>query len=296
MIEQATDFCIQSDPDSGLVEAWTARRLAYQSPSQATYRDQLGKAIQSLAPGEGLRATYISDQVTPNVDVENLLFYNVGTARFRALATQTLRFDRIQGAPPRPQIPLDFEPRHYAKYQRDARNNPFPYIQGAMMASCPPVVLKGMRDLRDKSKLARLWWSFKTDLVKTTDGIDRRSDRFVVQIRLAVPEKWQLNLAEVVKPLMDGFISALHHYEGRHLNDVTARIAMLLDRPVQEVRDLLLDDRHALLGPHAVPNPRGEGLQWSPADQFLVAGEVLRETSATPDLTVRGCFFRPSSA
>jgi hypothetical protein len=296
MIEESSDFYVKSDPHGLLVEAWTAWHLPFMNltSAQRRYRACLRNAIKHLGVAGGVRATYTSDKVTRNLDTENVLFYNVGAAPFRNVATRILRFDRIHASPPPSPRPLAFEPRHYVRYQGETRDNTFQYVDGAKLAYCLPVVLRGIGEIRDKTKLSRLWWLFKRAVVKAPGAAWSLDDPFAVQLHISAPAKCRLNLADIVKPLMDGFISALHHYEGGQLDDVADRIATLLKNPVQDVRSLLLDDRNALLGPRAVPHLYGDGLQWSPADHLLIAGEVLRDISADDQsVEIHGCFFNP---
>lgn len=290
LIEESSEFCIQSDQHRSFVEAWTAWHLPFMklTPAQQHYRACLRGGIASLA-ADGMRATYASRIVTRNLDTENVLFYNVGAAPFREVAKQSLRFERSDAVPP-PRRALAFEPLHYVRYQAEKRSTPFEYVEGEKLAHCLPLALAAFKEIRE---LPRLWWLFKRAIEKTANAAWPPSDPFVVQIHISAPAHNRLNLADVVKPVMDGFISALHHYEGSQLDVVAGRIADLLDAPIPEVRSLLLEDRSALLGPRAVPHARGEGLQWSPADHLLIAGEVLRDVSPDDQLVqVRGSLFK----
>lgn len=294
VIEEASEFCVQSDQSSSFVEAWTAWHLPFMNltPTQRSYRACLRNAIENLAAADGVRATYASAKVTRNLDTENVLFYNVGAAPFRDVAKQTLRFERRYAAPV-PTRSLAFEPTHYVKYQTETRNSPFRYVEGEKFAECLPVVLSAPGEVR---KLPRLWSLFKRAIVKAPGASWSIDDRFAVQLHVSGPAKCRLNLADVVKPLMDGFISALHHYEGSQLDSVAVRVASLLDAPVQDVRNLLQDDRNALLGPRRVPHLYGDGLQWSPADHLLVAGQILRDISADDEpVEIRGSLFKADS-
>jgi hypothetical protein len=165
---------------------------------------------------------------------------------------------------------------------------------GTELAHCRPIILINVRELHDQAKGARLWWAFKRAIEKTPGAILEPGDRFGVRLNLSAPAYWQQNLADVVKPLMDGFISVLHSYAGDHRDVVGERIAPLLREPVPQVRDLLLDDGNTPLGPRAVPYLRGKGLQWSPADDLLIVGEVCREISAEDQLAIHRCLFKPA--
>lgn len=291
VIEEAPDFYIRSDPQNSVVEAWTTWSLPYDrlTPIQQRYRLGLRSALKTLRAASGVRATYTSNNASPNVDVENVLFYNVGAAAFRQIATRRLRFERIHASPPAPPEPLTFQPRHYVRYQNQVADETVNAVPGVQLAYCPSVALAKMGDSRDKAKMARLWSTFKRGMVITSGATWSLGQPLTVALRISAPATWRPNLADIVKPLIDGFISALHHYEGNQLNDVVSRIAALLGCPLQDVHTLLLNDQHALLGPRAVPHLRGEGLQWSPADHLVVAGEIVRDVCADHiPVTVQG--------
>src|SRR5262245_157557 len=153
---------MQSDPQRSFVEAWTPWHLPFMklAPVQSRYRACLRGTIKSLAPACGIRATYISDRVTRNLDIENVLFYNVGAAPFRHLARQVLRFGRYYKQPPPAPKPLAFEPQHYVRYQGELREDSFHHTEGVRLAYCAPIMLASIREMRDKIRMPRLWWLF----------------------------------------------------------------------------------------------------------------------------------------
>jgi hypothetical protein len=232
MIDEARDFYLQADRQS--VEAWAAWHLPYDklTPAQCRYRASLRNAIKGLAKADGLRATYSSDEVTRNLDTENILFYNVGASPFRNTATRMLCFDRRCEQPPAPPKQLAFTPRHHVKYQTETKDNPFEPVGRVQLAHCGPVSLK-KSELRE---LPRLWWLFK-NAMKLPGTPWSLGDPFGVQLCIKSPAVFELNLAGVVKPLMDAFITALHYYEGNQLNDIADRVATLLGCPAQDVAD-----------------------------------------------------------
>jgi hypothetical protein len=213
------------------------------------------------------------------LDVENVLFYNVGTSAFRALTGRMLRFERIAGAPPVPPTKLDFDARHYVRYH--------PVLSNARShdADARPVVAEAriaLRDVGEMKNLASLWRSFKVAMISGADRDSLIGKPFEIQLAIAAPAQCRPKLVEVMKPLIDAFISALHFYRGNQLDAVTSRLSQRLAAPPDLVRRLLLRSETAALGARAVPYLRGEGLQWSPADDLLVAGE-LRFAAAKAD-------------
>jgi hypothetical protein len=83
-------------------------------------------------------------------------------------------------------------------------------------------------------------------------------------------------LPELVKPLTDAFMSALHCYKGNQLDEIVRRLSVRLPCAPDAARRLLLAEKPAPLGPRAVPHLVKDRLQWSPADDRLVAGTFAR--------------------
>jgi hypothetical protein len=245
----------------------------YLSGEQKRYRESLRGALRALRSADGILATYASCNVTRKFDTENILFYNVGASPFRHVARKSLAFERKYSVPP-PPVSLSFEAGHYVKYETRQREVDMSGKVAVPILRSGVVQLAGPRDLR---KLAVLWWSLKQAIERTSTESWCSEDPFAVHLHISAPAKVMLNLADIVKPLMDGFISALHQYEGKQLDEVAVRIASALDVSVDDVRMQLINDANAVLGPKSVPHLYRKGLQWSPADHLLMAGKVYRE-------------------
>lgn len=203
-----------------------------------------------------------------------------------------LRFEQIAAPPPAPPAGLDFDPKHYARYQlqtSDTRSHD---------AVARPVVAQAhiaLRDIGEIKDLASLWRSFKAAMISGADSESLIGKPFEVQLVILAPAQRRLKLVEVMKPLLDAFISALHFYQGAQLDAIAGRLSARLAAPPDLVRKLLLDAETAALGPRAVPHLRGEGLQWSPADDLLVAGELrLEAAEADGPIEISGFVFAES--
>lgn len=139
-----------------------------------------------------------------------------------------------------------------------------------------------------------VWRAIKPRMIAPQGALWAPRDPIAVRLGISAPPSVQLSLPALVKPLMDGFASALHSYEGGQLEEVAARVAAQLGEPMAVVRALLKQATAAVLGPRAVPHLRGRSLQWSPADDRVIAGEVVREPWQGGDrgFTIRGTVFQ----
>ena len=270
-------YLIRRDPAGSFVEAWSAWHLPFEPrlTPQLEYRARLRDAIARLGASEALTATYISPNWVQGLDVENVLFYNVGTSVFRNVAKRAVRFARISTQPPAPPLVLEFEAKHYVRYETLTREARFDTDANQPAVAQAHIAL---RDIGEMKSLAILWQSFKGAMAPGARMESLIGKPFEVRLVISAPARCQPKLVEVMKPLLDAFISALHFYQGAQLDAVTARVSARLAIAPDHVRSLLLHAETAVLGPRAVPYLRGDGLQWSPADDLLVAGELRLET------------------
>lgn len=328
LVQKPAEFYIRADPSRCCVEAWARRQRGSQrqqdssyylpfkplnklSPAQRCYRDHLCQFIANVAADGRIRATYVSELARDNSDLENFLFFNLQcSTSFENAATQLLRFERICEPPPKLPQSLDFEPFHYVKYARESKEKIFQYVVNEQLAHLHPMIISNSKEFKKEvNNKPMLWWLFKQNLVLVSEAALKRNESFAVCLQLSAPKNLSLNLAhkDIVKPLMDIFISALHCYVGEQLDEVSnlihKKIREKIGEPVQNVCKLLCENRNALLGPHRVPHlwrsrrshsGRGSGLQWSPADHRLMAGEIRREISVDDQVRIAGSVFAVS--
>ena len=272
-----------SSPNNRFVCTWTGWHLPF--PGNAAfrsnddyriYRGQLREAIQNLSMSGYFYASYtIACQTRCDADVENVLFYNVGYSAFKAAATHSLRFEKIfdRGLT---RTPFTFVPRAHARYEVQKPDLLFPYTQSRPIAWCGSVICKNRGEITD---CAFLWKAFKSAVMTGAQPGSLRGKNFAIRITISAPVRYRINLAYAIKPIIDAFISALHNYRGDQLDDISRRLSVRLGDSPQVTSKLLIDERKAVLGPRRVPHIRAKGLQWSSADDLLIAGEILREYS-----------------
>lgn len=232
-----------------------------------------------------LHATCISPVVTPAVDAENLLFYNVGAAAFQFLGSGALRYERVVAGPPPPPSQVSFTPSHYVRYSITSGDSAWLHtVQGRQMAGCAVAECPRLKHV------SSVWRVMKPGMIAAPGALWAPRDPIAVRLGISAAPPVQLSLPALVRPLMDGFVSALHFYEGEQLDEVASRLGAQLSEPMAVVRALLKQATAAVLGPRAVPHLRGPSLQWSPADDRIIAGEVVREPwqGADGGFTVRG--------
>jgi hypothetical protein len=275
MTSSEREYYIRSDPHGQWVEGWSSWQPPFinKTSVQSRFRSELRDSIKALKHTGALQAKYITTD-TRVPDIENVLFYNVGTGVFKAAANKILRFERCSSAElPKSPIPLTSRSPNYLRYEVMADHAGSP--MGTEFAMC-----KVDCELSDLRKPARLWSMFKQKMIGRGGNSRSGDSGFKVSLTISASAECSLNLAEVAKPLLDGFVSALHCYAGNPLDELVRRVARELQSDDCTVRELLVRETHAVLGKKAVPNLRSTGIQWSPADDLLGECEIIRDFSA----------------
>lgn len=253
--------------DRGVVEAWSNSRLSFEPKGwQVDFRAELRAALSSLrtpGPGEVLVAEYAAADSGQLVDAENVLLYNVGGPMGR-LSRSGARFER--SLVPRP------EPRrrplaHYVRYTiGPARARFRNWRQSALIANIEVAFARVI-----PTKPAQVWWQTRKQSSLPTAPAAGPA-RFAIRLEADRPG---LNLGAAIKPLIDGIVSAFHVHDGFETPASVARLAAAGAGDPAELTRMLGDQAWAALGPRRLVRPyRSAGVQWNPADEYLVACEI----------------------
>jgi hypothetical protein len=117
-----------------------------------------------------------------------------------------------------------------------------------------------------------VWLATKRGALAVTHTASPAS-RFGLRIRLTAPRS--LNAVAVVKGIVDGALCALHVHDGTAIDEVAERLSISLGIPQEEITRLLLDRSKACLGERRLLWPWRSSIQWNPADDLIVAGELV---------------------
>lgn len=287
--------------ESLVVEAWSSshifdgRRPAWLED----LRDEIRSRCSQLTPAadQVLHATYFGPKHL-NADVENLLFFNVGT--FKSAGSNGIRFEHGAGVPAGPGgtgYPYAYR---YSLAHRDGDFND--WRPGRVLASFGWV---NIGEARKNPTLAQVWFALSRGPGRTY-GPPRAPDApFALRIQIRPPRVQHPVWGGLVKPIFDGAICAYQAHTDRSvLPAVSERIAAALEQDPGHIASLLLDQRHAVLG--VVPQlvkPYGNGwetstsatgVQWNPSDELCEAGELLPDTTdeqrltSTPHWSIKG--------
>lgn len=271
------------------VHGWRCGHLPFTNLGDASnFRTRLRQLLDAFyMPGNRqLGATYTTADTTP-VDVENVLLYNVMAAReFSRLSEAGITLERVVGAPVPP--PGGGASSHHHAYEAAPP-------EGTWQATTTvrPVAeftSHPLTALTASTKVAEVWWAVKCGELRTHEAWN---DGLVLRLWTEGPSA--VVPSQVVKPIIDGVVAALHHAIGVDTRAVE-RIAVHLGQPPERIRGAVISAEHAPLGARRLVWPWGDAVQWNPADDRVVAIELRHDMGAS--FRIRGEVFaakrRPS--
>lgn len=278
MASVSPEYVVRSGSETGPVEAWAECSLPFEPKGwQRCFREKLCQALRPLRPPRGhvLSGSYQTAQETRQpTDVENLVFYNVGSSCFTEATRWGLRFERGYGEPPQPPGFPNRPYPHYYRYEFVPQGHPFTFWrEGPVLARWRGVPCPA---LSSDSKPAKIWWSLKQSVHCVQTYGSSTSGHLGLRVVLHLPEDVIPNLASLTKPLFDGVVAAFHCCQDLD-GELLGRLGRQLGVPVDEVRGALADCSSAVLRERRrLLWPWGQGVQWNPADDRCVVGQLVR--------------------
>lgn len=266
-------------PTPGVVEMWSAVRLPFEPRGwQIDMRNDLREALLDLSHGScgRLHAVYCAADNGALVDTENVLFYNVGGTALRPLMARAVTFERNYQVPSQPpETGLgDNQTLHYHRYSQTTETSFRFWKPGRLLGAFHDVPVASV------AKPAPVWKAIRDYAAPPTETAPTPT-RFLVNVQVTDTRKPAPagSVAGILKPVLDGIISAYHSHAG---SDAVAEAKRLEESgigPAATMQNQLLDRRWATLGARRLVKPFGAtGVQWNPADDFCVAAHVTLST------------------
>ncbi|MCF8567817.1 hypothetical protein LLE49_24150 [Alicyclobacillus tolerans] len=261
-------YWIRVSQSDSTVELWSTARLPFEPKGWVRQmRDDLRQALQQIRPETHkpfLQAAYISTN-TGHFDTENVLLYNVGVAAFKHLCLHGISFKHTVQVPPSCPVTLDGDAGHYYRYEVTPTAtlplaNDNETIARWNSTACPPLT---------QSAKPHVLWGLLRQQDATTIEMEW-SGTFGLELTLSVPRGAVVNVAGLVKPLLDGIVSAFHAHDGSYLSDVTNRLSSLAGLSSAYIETLLMESDKAVFGRKRLIYPHGHGVQWAPNDHLCV--------------------------
>ena len=283
-------YTVKYQPQNNSAEAWSVQRLPFEPKGwQIDFRNDLRIAIHCLQshPGQILHGIYAGPP-SGLCDTENILFYNVGSGHFTSLVTAGLRFERGYSYPD-PPAPLSAPHLHYHRYTMEDAHNDFPAWQiSKLVAAWENVELP-----RSSGKITatNIWYRLRSRPLKTLNMPENPLAQLGLSITVTIPNTIRATLASLVKPIIDGVISAFHAYRGSQVEWIGQRLGTELGQTPHEIADLLQQPDQAILGGRQVVYPFRNSYKWDPADDLCLAAELFLQPHAGKDWLLSGKLY-----
>ena len=260
---QDENYCIEKEQDA--VHAYAKSYIPFETNISwiKKFRNALRQALkEQLRPVSDLclMANY-SGPAAGMADLENILFYNIGTSSFSALGAQELRME-IAGPSSRQEYP------HYYCYQcRNVKTLPEPQWKKEPAVTWENVETTGF----SSSKKPFDYW---LSLLKSPEKIKiyrtvPKGQNFGLEIRISVPAESKLDLACAIKALLDGAICAFHGADASMREQAEAIAARL------GISSQVLFQTKDVLGPRRFVELFRDGVKWNPQDDYCMAARLV---------------------
>lgn len=255
------------------IELWSKGRLPFEPKGWLLeMRNSFRSALKKIQNNEQklLHAVYASNE-KGFFDVENILFYNLGPGAFSNIAHYGLCFERVFSTPVQPSN----EGSTFAHYHRysliEPLKAPIYGTKGHTLArwksiDCP--------SLRGELKPHSFWFAIKNGKIEVVKKLENPI-YIGLSLKINAPRGTNINVAGIIKPLLDGIISGFHSHNGSDNSVVTERIAHSLGLEALAVEKMLMDSSINLLGMRNLLHPFGKGIQWNPADDSCIFAKVI---------------------
>lgn len=253
---------------------WSTVRLPFEPRGWLLgMRNDLRGELQELGRTSSgrLHAVYSAANDGALVDTENVLLYNVGGTALRSLMAHAVTFERRYDVPPPPPgvALIDGKALHYHRYSNES-DAPFEYWKPTTLLGAFVNVPVASLD-----KPAPVWSAIRGLAMPPAETASAPT-RFLINLQITdTQQPGAGSVASIVKPALDGIISAYHGHEGTDGLAEALRLEAAGVGAAETLQKQLLDQRWAALGARRLVKPFStSGVQWNPADEFCVYAHV----------------------
>lgn len=129
--------------------------------------------------------------------------------------------------------------------------------------------------LKGELKPHQFWYAIKSSLDQVYNFPEQLPCNYYgISIGINAPVGTNINLAGIIKPLVDGIISAFHYHLGPDITEVAGRVARKLNTEENVAFHMLHNQEKAILGARNLIHPFKQGFQWNPADDAFMQVDV----------------------
>ena len=198
------------------------------------------------------------------------------------------RFERGYSYPD-PPAPLSASHLHYHRYMMEDAHNDF----SAWQISKLDAAWENVELPRSSGKITatNIWYRLRSHPLKTLHMPEYPLTHFGLNITVTVPDTITVTLAPLMKPVIDGVVSAFHAYRGAEIERISQWLGAELSQAPNEIADLLQQADRAVLGGRRVMHPFRNSYKWDPADDLCLAAELFLQPHAGKDWLLSGKLY-----
>lgn len=269
----AAPYLVHSTP--GCVEVWSTVRLPFEPRGWLLdMRNDLKVALQELSHCSSgrLHALYCAADDGAFVDIENVLLYNVGGKALGILTKNSVTLERGFHVPiPPPGFGHEEgQSLHYHRYSEAGDAPRAPWEPGRLLGAFSDVPVAAL------DKPAPVWKAIRKNTVAPSRTVPLPV-RFLIHVQIidTLSREPAGSVSRIIKPVLDGVISAYHSHVGSDGCCEAQRLEGVGLGTELELREMLFDPDWSALGPRRLVKPFGaSGVQWNPADDFCIFAHV----------------------
>ncbi|MEP0824279.1 MAG: hypothetical protein HRF40_02220 [Nitrososphaera sp.] len=226
------------------------------------------------------------------MDVENVLFYNVGPQYFSKLYPSVIIFERRFAHPPAPPDgqPTKYHHFHHYSIETGDVNRSFSHWRPTRTLArfTFPLGNHALNAIR----LEHVWYGLKNGQIQIVDRPtpgELRSNRFGLRLFVKSIKEVKADLPQLTKILIDGVVCAFQKDES--VDDSIAKvISVRVNQDISKIQELLKRDYDGILGSDRLVHAWGNSIQWNPKDDGLVAAKLV-SSEGSDALQVSGELF-----
>ena len=263
---------------NGSLIASSEERLNFEPKDwRKDFKKDLSNVIKELIPDEKyLKAKLITSE-EDFFDVENILFYNLGTSNFKKLDTKGVWFSLERG-----------ENLNNKKYVHEySFVDSFPEVKGDIIAAWSNITIEKPTTGR---KPLDYWIPFKQSKSIKTNCVNYGGDSGL-SIEIDKPKSEVLNITNIQKPLLDGLISVFH--EATNIDkEVVKYIDSKTSYSAEDIKGFLSNNKIAVLPQRDIIQKYREGIKWNPQDEKCTDVRIIVRETDEKFYKISGCIFK----
>lgn len=268
-----------SESTSDYVKIWSKMRLPFEPQGiNLQLRETIRQNLSNLDSSEGILYAQFTSQDPGFFDVENILFYNVGTSHFSKVSKKVLAFERSFQIPTISPNKISYP--YYTEY--NTKNSEFKIWK--INNTLAEFSFK-IQNLSTSTKPEEIWLAAKQGNVT----IFPSSTLSNFGLDVFIHSKFPLTLTSIVKPLLDGLISSFQINQAN--DDQIKRFAQNLGVIPSQLTPLLIDEKSNLLGISTLVKASSKGVCLKPKDDGLSLCRISQKISNNSQTSITGRLF-----